>query len=74
MTRAMERPASSFDGMGKSTGRGSELVSTMANTGMPNFLASAKAMCSFITSTMKIAAGMRVKSEIEPRFFSSLAR
>ena len=29
------------------------MVSCIANTGMPNFLASAKAMYSFITSTMK---------------------
>ncbi len=70
----MDLVASSFAGITKSTLRGSLLVSTIANTGMPNFLASAKAMCSFITSTMKIAAGMRVKSEMEPKFFSSLAR
>ena len=70
----MDLLASSFAGIGNSTGRGSLLVSTIAITGMPNFLASASAMCSFITSTMKMAAGMRFMSEIEPRFFSSLAR
>ena len=73
-TALMDLLASSFAGIGKSTGRGSLLVSTIAMTGMPNFLASARAMCSFITSTMKTAAGMRFMSEMEPRFFSSLVR
>ena len=49
--------ASSFDGIGKSTILGFELVSTIAKTGMFKRLASAKAMCSFKISTIKIAAG-----------------
>ena len=73
-TALMDLLASSLAGIGKSTGRGSLFVSTIAKTGMPNFLASASAMCSFITSTMKTAAGMRFMSEMEPKFFSSLAR
>ena len=32
------------------------------------------AICSFITSTTKSADGRRVRSDIEPRFFSSFAR
>ena len=66
--------ASSFEGIGKSTNLGFELVSTIAKTGMFKRLASAKAICSFNISTMKIAAGWRVISEIEPKVFSSLSR
>ena len=52
---------------------GSELVSTIAKTGIPRRLASFTAMFSFITSTTKRALGRRVRSAIEPRFFSSFA-
>ena len=41
---------------------------------VPRRCASLTAIASFITSTMKRAEGRRVRSAIEPRFFSSLAR
>ena len=41
---------------------------------MFNFCASLTAMCSRRISTTKSAPGKRVMSEIEPKFFSSLAR
>ncbi len=66
--------ASSFAGIAKSTSRGSALVSTIAKMGMLSFCASRTAMCSRRISTTKSAPGKRVISEIEPRFFSSLAR
>ena len=46
----------------------------MANTGMLRRLASFAALASFCTSTTNKAAGRRVRSAIDPRFFSSLAR
>ena len=49
-------------------------MSTIPKTGIPRRLASLTAMCSFITSITKSAEGRRVRSAIEPRFFSSLAR
>ena len=71
--KAMEVDASSLHGITKSTVLGSEFVSTMPNTGMPSVRASFTAMCSFITSTTKRAAGKRLKSAILPKFFSNLA-
>ena len=44
------------------------MVSIIAKIGIFNFLASATAMCSFLTSTTKIAPGKRVMSVIEPKF------
>ena len=49
--------ASSFAGIGKSTSFGFELVSTIAKVGIPNFFASATAICSLQISTTKMAAG-----------------
>ena len=72
--KEMDFEASSFAGTGKSTILGFELVSTIANTGIFNRLASLTAMYSFEMSTTKRAAGRRVRSAILPRFFSSLAR
>ena len=69
-----ESLASSLAGITKSMLLGSELVSTIPNTGIPRRLASRTAICSFSTSTTKSALGRRVRSAIEPRFFSSLAR
>jgi hypothetical protein len=69
----MDLEASSFEGMGNSTMFGSELVSTMANTGIFNRLASLTAIFSFEISTTNSAAGRRVRSAMLPRFFSSLA-
>ena len=45
---------------------GLEFVSTIAKTGMFKFFASAKAMCSFLTSTIKIAAGSLFISDTLP--------
>ena len=53
---------------------GSQQVSTIANTGMLRRFASLTALASFCTSTTNRAAGRRVRSAIEPRFFSSFAR
>ena len=53
----MDFVASSFEGIGKSTNFGFEFVSTIANVGIFNLRASARAMCSFKISTIKIAAG-----------------
>ena len=50
------------------------MVSTIPNTGIPRRLASRTAICSFSTSTTKSALGRRVRSAIEPRFFSNFAR
>ena len=66
--------ASSFAGIAWPTLFGSPFVSTIAKVGMPKRLASATAMCSFTTSIIKIAAGSRVRSAIEPRLCSSFAR
>ncbi len=69
----MDLLASSFDGIGKSTNFGFELVSTMAKVGIFNLRASARAMCSLRISTIKTAAGCLVISEIEPKVFSSFS-
>ena len=53
---------------------GSQLVSTIAKIGIFNFNASATAICSRVVSTTNKAPGRRVISEIEPKFFSNLAR
>ena len=50
------------------------VTNTIPNTGIPRRFASRTAMFSLYTSTMNSAAGRRVRSAIEPRFFSSLAR
>ena len=74
MMTSMDFEASSLDGITKSMGRGSELVSTMAKIGMFSFWASFTAMCSRMVSTINKAPGRRVISAIDPRFFSNLAR
>ena len=58
--RETDLNASSFAGIGKSTSFGLELVSTKAKTGIPNFCASAMAMCSLLMSTTNSAAGRRL--------------
>ena len=65
--------ASSFAGIGNSISEGSELVSTIAKTGIPNLLASLTAICSFETSTIKSADGSLVRSIMLPSVFSSFA-
>ena len=65
--------AYTFAGIGKSTSSGSQLVSTVATTGMPNFLASAIAIFSFLGSTTKRAPGILGISLIPPRYFSNLS-
>ena len=70
---SIDLAASSFPGIAKSTSFGFAFVSTIANVGIFNLCASFTAMCSLITSTMKIADGRRVRSWIEPRSLSSFA-
>ncbi len=72
--KSIEAEASLFAGIAKSTNVGSELVSTIANTGIFNLCASRTAIFSLLISTINIAAGKRVKSAILPKFFSNLAR
>ncbi len=52
VSRPTERIASSLPGIGKSTSSGSQLVSRIAMIGMPSFLASSTARCSFLVSTI----------------------
>ena len=73
ITKSIDFVASSLDGIMKSTPSGLELVSTIANIGIFRFLASATAICSFLTSTMKIAAGSLFISEILPKILSILS-
>ena len=70
----LTRLPSSFAGITKSMFVGSELVSTIPNTGIPKRLASRTAIFSFITSITNKADGRRVRSAIEPKVLSSLAR
>ncbi len=71
--RLIDFEASSLAGITKSITVGSEFVSTIPITGIFSLRASLTAMYSFETSTIKSAAGSRVKSLIEPRSFSSFA-
>ena len=56
-TKSIDFVASSLEGITKSIPSGLELVSTIAKIGIFKFLASNNAICSFFTSTIKIAAG-----------------
>ncbi len=55
--RRMARRASSLPGMTQSTSSGSQLVSTMATTGMPRRRASLTAMASLFESMRKVTSG-----------------
>ena len=68
------RIASSLAGMITSISSGSVFVSTIATTGIPNFLASLTAICSLCGSTTYITSGIRGMSSIPPKNFSRRAR
>ena len=68
------RIASSFPGMGNAISDGSELLSTMATTGIPSVFASAIAMCSLTVSITKSRSGTPAISLIPPSVRSSLSR
>jgi hypothetical protein len=69
---SIDLEASSFDGI-TNYSRGSELVSTIAKLECL-ILSFFIAMCSALISTTNNAAGNLDISEIEPKFFSNLAR
>src|SRR5205814_182834 len=56
------------------TSSGSQLVSTIAITGIPSLRASPTAMCSFFVSTTNTASGRRSRAWMPPRFRSSFSR
>ena len=64
---------SSFDGIGYWIGSGSQLVSTIATTGMPNFTDSATAITSSVISTTNKTSGNFRISIIPPKNFLSLS-
>ena len=71
---SIERIASSLPGIPIFTSSGSQLVSKIAITGIPSFLASVTARCSLLVSTTQIALGVRVMFLIPPRLRFSLSR
>jgi small subunit ribosomal protein S2 len=76
MTKAIteiDLEESSLDGIIKSAGVGSELVSTMAKMGMLRRCASATAIFSLSISTTNNAAGSLFRSATLPRFFSNFS-
>ena len=69
----MARPASSFAGTGKVMPSGSQLVSTMAATGMLRRFASLIASCSLFVSITKIRSGVPPMSLMPPSARSSFS-
>jgi hypothetical protein len=67
--REIDFDASSFAGIGNQYQKGSELVSTIANTGIPSLFASLTAICSLRTSTIKRAEGRLVRSDNTSQVF-----
>ena len=69
--REMDRMASSFAAIGKSTRSGSQFVSTMATSGSLSLRASATALCSRLMSTTNIAAGILSIARMPSKYFWS---
>src|SRR5215217_5977846 len=74
MISLQERMASSFPGITKSTGSGSQLVSTRPMIGIFSRAASRRAIASVLRSTTNTASGTRCMSRTPPRLTSSLSR
>ncbi len=72
MISSSERIASSLPGITKSTGVGSQLVSTRPMIGISRRLASRSAISSVFRSTITTASGSRCMSATPPRLNSSL--
>ena len=73
ITSWQERIASSLPGITKSTGFGSQLVSTRPMIGIRRRAASRTAISSVLRSVTKTASGSRSMSRTPPRLYSSLA-
>ena len=73
VSRPTERMASSLPGIGYWTSSGSQLVSRMPMTGMPSFLASSIARCSFLVSTTQSALGVFDRLRMPPSDLCSLS-
>ena len=71
---SIERIASSLPGIPMVTSSGSQLLSRIAITGIPSFLASVIARCSLMVSTTQSALGVFAMLRIPPSDFSSLSR
>ena len=74
MTTLQERMASSFPGITKSIGSGSQFVSTSPMIGILRRFASRTPIASVLRSTTNTASGGRCMSATPPRFVSSLSR